>query len=332
MIKFVLTKFTALFFLTALFFAACDLATTPESELSGSGYGTLEVRLHDAPGDFEEVNVFVERVEVKRQSTNGNDENDNGNSEENGEDNEENGDNNENGWIVISEPNQSYNLLELTNGVYEVLGQIELEAGYYNQIRLIVSNENNNVVVNGNEHAMFVPSGEQTGVKLNIQAEIENGSELVVMLDFDAKRSVVKRGIGNAPTPYLLKPVIRATLLDNVGSIAGTVLPVESRSIVYAVSGEDTVSTTFANLENGQFKLMGLEEGFYTVSVEPREEGYPETEREDVEVQVGHVTDLGEINLETENGEEEDENGEEENDDDENDEEDNGEDEDNDDS
>lgn len=310
MMKSALTKLIPLFLLAGLFFAGCELSTIPDSELSGTG--TLEVRLHDAPGDFDEVNIFVERVEVKRQSESGNGEENNEDNGENG--NEENGEENENGdnddeWIVISEPGQSYNLLELTNGIYEVLGQVELEAGFYNQIRLIVSRENNNVVINGEEHAMFVPSGEQTGVKLNVHTEIENGSEIVVMIDFDAKRSVVKRGMGNAPTPYLLKPVIRASIIDSVGSIAGTVVPVESRSIVYAISGEDTLSTTYANLESGQFKLMGLHEGFYTVSVDPREEGYTGTDIEDVEVQVGEITDLGEIDLEAENGEEE-ENGE----------------------
>ncbi len=290
MIKTILTKLNVFLVIAGLIFlTGCDLGSSPEPDTPG--FGTMEVRMHDAPDDFDEVNVFIERVEVKRQN--------NGNNGENGE-NSENGENG--GWIVVGEPNQSYNLLELINGKFETLGVTELEAGFYNQIRLIVSREDNNVVIGDETYEMFVPSGEQTGVKLNIHAEIENGSELIVMLDFDAKRSVVKRGQGNAPTPYLLKPVIRASILDNVGNISGTVLPVEARAAVYAISGQDTLSTTYADEETGEFQLVGLEEGFYTVSVDPREDGYIGTEIDDVEVVAGETNDLGEIELDTENG------------------------------
>lgn len=282
----IITKLTA-FLITfgLLFVAACDNGIVDQTP----GFGTLEVRLHDAPVDFEEVNIFVERVEVNRQE------------------------NESEGWIVISEPGQHYNLLELVNGNYENLGIAELEAGTYHQIRLILG-EDNYVVIDGESRQLTTPSAQQSGLKLNIDAEISEGEEYVLQLDFDAARSIVVAGPPHNPRKYILKPVIRASSLSNVGNIAGTVLPPDARPAVYAISGQDTVATTFADIQSGNFKLVGLSEGFYLVSVDPREEGYEGTEIEDVEVTARETTEMGEIELEGDgSGNEDDENGEGEN-------------------
>lgn len=271
--KIIKDRFKQLFALVLLAgmitYTGCSDSGLTESK---TGMGTLEVRLHDAPANYDEVNIFIERVEV----------------------NNEEGDE---GWQVISEPQEQYNLLELTNGVFEVIGSAELEAGFYPQIRLILSRDNNNVVIDGEEHNLFIPSGAQTGVKLNVDAEIEDGIQYTLLLDFDAMRSVVKTG--QAPFPgFILKPVIRATNASITGNIGGTVLPVEARAAIYAISGSDTLSTTFADTTNGEFLLVGLQDGLYDVSVEPRTEEYDGTNISDVEVEVGETTDLETIELE----------------------------------
>ncbi|MGK7371246.1 MAG: DUF4382 domain-containing protein, partial [Candidatus Halalkalibacterium sp. M3_1C_030] len=129
----------ALLFAFSLLFSGCA---------QDGGTGTLEVLLHDAPANYDEVNVFIESVEVNNADT-------------------------DTGWVEINSPKQSYNLLDLTNGAMEVLGSKQLEAGLYNQIRLILSRDGHSVVIDGVEHDMFVPSGAQTGIKLNVNAEIE---------------------------------------------------------------------------------------------------------------------------------------------------------------
>lgn len=247
--------------------AACS--TDPEA-----GTGTMEVRMHDAPGDYDEVNIFVERVEVNRQEGS-------------------------EGWQVISEPNRVYNLLELVNGAYEVLGEEELETGTYRQIRLIVRQEGTHVVEDGEEVELTVPSGEQTGLKLNVNAVIEADTRYVLMLDFDADRSIVQRG--NSGAGYLLKPVIRASNLAITGTISGTATP-EARAAAYAIleagtAEADTVSSTYADETDGQFKLVSLPADTYTVSIEPREEGFEAHHEEGVEVTAGEDTELGEIDL-----------------------------------
>lgn len=249
-----------------------SLTVTGCSTDSNAGMGTLEVKMHDAPADYDAVKVFIERVEVN--NTTG-----------------------DSGWEVISEPNESYDLLELTNGVFEVIGSAELEAGLYPQIRLILSRDNNSVVIDGEEYGLTIPSGSETGVKLNVNAEVQDGIQYTLLLDFDALRSVVKTGQAQNPG-YILKPVIRATNEALTGNIGGEVSPVEARPVVYAISGSDTLSTTVADTSNGEFLLVGLEEGSYSVSVEPREGEFSGTDIEDVDVTVGETTDLETIELE----------------------------------
>lgn len=248
-----------------VFFTGCDLGS------SNASMGTMEVRLHDAPASYDKVNVHIESVQVNREES-------------------------DEGWITISEPNQTFDLLELTNGAYEVLGEAELETGTYQQIRLILSADGHSVVADSTEEDMFVPSGEQTGIKLNVNAEIKEDITYTLLLDFDASRSVVETG-GQGEARYLLKPVIRATNEAITGDVEGTVSPAKANAAVFAIAGSDTLSTTYADTSNGYFKLIGLEEGTYTVAAEPRTDGYQSAEVTGVEVTVGETTDAGTIEV-----------------------------------
>lgn len=236
---------------------------------SDTGAGTMTVEMTDAPIDSADaVNVFIERVEVQSQDGSG--------------------------WVTLNEPQQEYNLLELVNGATEVIGSAELEEGTYNQIRLILSRDGHSVVVDGNEYSMKVPSGAQTGVKLNINAEIEPDIEYVLLLDFEASKSVVKAGTSGM---YLLKPVIRAQEKAITGNIAGTVNPADAEPVVYAIADSDTLSSTIADTSSGEFKLIGLEQGTYDVSVDPRNDSYQSTTVENVDVTVEETNDIGTVEL-----------------------------------
>lgn len=259
-------SWTTLLLVFSIIVMGCDDSSTGTE----SGTGTMEIRMYDAPIDSaDEVNVFIERVEVNEEGTEG-------------------------GWEVISEPQQSYDLLELTNGAFEVLGEEELEPGIYQQIRLILSQEGHSVVVGDNVYDLKVPSGPQTGIKLNVDAEIEPDITYVLLLDFDASRSVVKAGQSGM---YLLKPVIKATNEAVTGNIAGTVSPVEAKPVVYAIAGSDTLGSTVADTTSGDFKIIGLEAGTYTLAVNPRDTTYADKNVPDVTVTVGETNNVGTIEV-----------------------------------
>lgn len=236
----------------------------------------MTVEMTDAPIDSAEaVNVFIERVEVNRV----------GDSE---------------GWTTLNEPQQEYDLLELTNGETAVIGSDELEAGTYPQIRLILSREGHSVVVDGESHDMFIPSGAETGIKLEINAEIEEDIEYVLLLDFDASRSVVDAG-QNTQNPYILKPVIQAKEKAITGNIEGTVDPAEAIPVAYAIADSDTLASTIADTSSGYFKLIGLEEGTYDVAIDPRNDEFEGTTQTDISVEVEQTNDIGTIELDQSN-------------------------------
>lgn len=257
-------KHIALFLVAASFmfmFTACDRDT--------SSTGTFEVRLHDAPGDYQELWVDIQRVEVNNSNDEGS------------------------GWVTISEPGQRYDILTLTNGASELLGSAELEEGTYQQIRLILG-DNNTLVYNDEELPVTVPSGSQSGLKLNINATIEGDVVYTLWLDFHADRSIVRTGQGNN---FLLKPVIRAYAQAETGIIAGIIEPADMTSWVYAISGSDTLSTTRSEVETGEFKLLGIPEGSYTVSVVPTDEETESVQIEDVAVELSETTDVGTVSF-----------------------------------
>jgi len=216
---------------------------------SASGQGTLSVSLTDAPAcGFDQVNVTVSKVRVHK-----------------------NADASENdaGWsdIVLSQPAR-INLLDLTNGIMQTLGQTTLPAGHYTQIRLVLDGSDplaNSVLPSGGtEVALATPSALQSGIKLNGQFDVAANSTTDIALDFDACKSVVKRGNGG----YNLKPVISMIPMVTSGAINGYVDPavVASKPFVSAQINGVIVKGTVPD-SSGRFSLAPLVAGNYTVVI-----------------------------------------------------------------
>ncbi len=122
----------------------------------------------------------------------------------------------------MAEPNATYNLLDLANGVLQALGLTDLPEGEYNQMRLVLSDEPEpggvnilgqthpfaNYFIDKNDLAqeLKVPSGLQSGIKIVGGFTITTGQTTDIILDFDALKSIVKAG---ASGKWLLKPVIK---------------------------------------------------------------------------------------------------------------------------
>ena len=180
----------------ATVFAAGLLAACGGGSGEGGGIGgtgTLHVSLTDAPScGYDQVNVTIDRVRVN-QSASAADA--------------------DGGWseIVLS-PARRVDLLTLSNGVLEDLGQTALPAGKYTQLRLVLApNDAANPLANsvvptgGTETALTTPSAQQSGLKMNVDIDVAADKIADVVLDFDACKSVVKRGNSGQ---YNLKPVI----------------------------------------------------------------------------------------------------------------------------
>lgn len=248
--------------LITLFFISCNKDETTT---------TFVVRLTDSPGDYEEVNIDLQAIELHVST---------------GEQSS--------GWTTLNTNTGVYDLLSLTNGVETVIASDQYPTGRVSQIRLVLG-ENNSVVVDGQSFPLKIPSGSESGLKILINADLVEGISYSVLLDFDAAKSVVATG---SSEKYLLKPVIKAVTEAQDGAVKGSVIPAELGVAVYALQGEDTLSTSYAIEGNADFFLGGLADGSYTISFDPGElSGYQGIIIENVSVTVGNVNDLGEIEL-----------------------------------
>lgn len=217
------------------------------------------VRLTDAPGPYDEVNVDIQGVEVI------------------GEDGK---------TVVLNVKKGIFNLLEFSNGVDTLLATDSLEISSVKQIRLILG-ANNTVVLDGVSYPLRTPSAEQSGLKLKVNQTLQEGILYTVLLDFDANKSVVKLGNGE----YQLKPVIRTIEKAISGSIKGKITPIGKMAVVEATSATAVSYTSNVN-ENGDFLVMGLSPGTYTITITPALPSLPVT-KTDIVVTAGITTDIG---------------------------------------
>ena len=228
----------------------------------------LQVWLTDAPGDYDEVNIDIEGVQIHSS------ENDNGS-----------------GWTTLDVNAGVYNLLEFTNGMELLLAEKEIPAGKISQIRLILG-DNNTLKIGSDIFDLSVPSGQQSGLKLQVHETLTDGVTYKILLDFHVAKSIHQTGNGQ----YKLKPVINAVTEAQSGAIKGVVNPIESTPAIFAITAEDdTVGTTYAD-ETGHFLLRGIPAGTYKVTFEPGED-YQKSQKEGVEVQTGVVTDVGTVEV-----------------------------------
>ncbi len=226
-------------FLSALFFISC-------SDKSSAGKARLQIAMVDAPGDYQEVNIEVVGVEMNWSASN------------------------DQGWETLPMvARKTYDLLKLTGGQEAILVDTDIPAGAkIHQLRLILG-DGNTVKVEGIAAAMPLetPSAQQSGLKLNIQQEVEEGLLYKIVLDFNVAKSIVTTGSGK----YMLKPVIRSYLEAEGGSVKGTVSPAACANATITLTGPaPSTNTLSANTNaNGLFMIKGLDAGTYSVTATP---------------------------------------------------------------
>ncbi len=238
--------FTFLAATLVLIFNGCN-------KTNDDGNGRLVVKVTDAPfpvNFIESATVTIIKVEIRKAGD---------------------GISDGNPFTVLWEGSETFNLLELRNGVVEELLDLEIPAGEYNLIRLYVD-EASLKVKDGDNFNLKVPSGHQTGIKIFIRPGlvVEGGLTTELLLDFDLAGSFVMRGNIDSPAGikgFIFKPVIRAVNNSTAGRLEGKVTDKNNAKIKAAsiIVKQDTVVASAIADTMGYYAIIGLPSGTYSV-------------------------------------------------------------------
>ena len=170
--------------ITALAFSSC----TVKDDLTGTGGGatsSFEVKLTDNPAVFTKVNIDIRSVMVNLT-----------------DDASASG-----GWTSLTTNAGVYDLLTLQNGVETLIAKGTLSAQTVKQIRFVLGTDNT-VDVGSVTYPLTIPSGAESGLKVNLSKDLRNPVESVT-IDFDAAASIHQELDGS----YSLRPVLKVKLL-----------------------------------------------------------------------------------------------------------------------
>ena len=191
-----------LFFLALLVPMVCIPACGGGGDGSGTGTGNITLAVTDAPIDGA-AHVVVRFTGVELQPAGG-------------------------GRLsFVFDTARDIDLLTLQgNASQPLLDQVEVPAGNYNWIRLLVEAQRGVLdsfieLDDGSQASLFIPSGAQRGLQLSSGFTVAQGGLTDFVIDFDLRKSVHLPENGDAD--YYLRPSLR--LLDRleVGSLSGTV-------------------------------------------------------------------------------------------------------------
>lgn len=148
--------------------------------------GTLVMKITDAPTDLNigKALVTISNVEVHLAGAN-----------------EDANATNETGWFTVVKEEKTFDLIKIKD-VKELVGNSELPAGKYTQVRLNVDKAL--VTIDGIEYDLTIPS---KTVKLIKPFDIVQNQTTTLTLDFNANESIKSTG----KDKYVMNPTIKVT-------------------------------------------------------------------------------------------------------------------------
>lgn len=176
---------------------------------------------------------------------------------------------------------RSIDLLALQGGGSAMLlDGVEVPAGDYNWMRLKVNAVRNVIdsyieLEDGGVHSLYIPGGEQTGLKLVSGFNVPDDGVANYTIDFDLRKSVHKP---QGHPDYVLKPALRLISNGAAGRVAGSVAPemVNHESCtggdaVYVWSGADAVPMDVRGTDSDPIATASVEldaeTGNYTYAI-----------------------------------------------------------------
>lgn len=168
---------------------------------------------------------------------------------------------------------KNIDLLSLQGSSYtDLINNEVIPLGSYDWIRLHVNASNDTIydsyikLDDGSVHELWIPSGSETGLKVNNGFELIAMETLNLMIDFDLRKSVVESN-----GSYSLRPTLRMVDRSGSGTVVGTIDPSQltaancsdadpvTGNAVYLFEGTDTTPDDMRNDNAGPFTSARVE-------------------------------------------------------------------------
>lgn len=234
--------------------------------------GTLSLKLSDAPmhyGQFMSASVIIDKIEI-------------GNSTD------------VNSMMTIMNTPMKYNLLELVNGLTATMANAEIPVGNYNLMRLYISStemkmlNGTSFTYNMNQHGYSGSGMMQNGMMLNNQNRsidiplnhpitISDGNMSEFLCDIDVDQSFMLQGVNYDNNMMMMNmsgftfmPTMRFVDMSTSGTISGTVKDAQENlpNATISLMQNGTIYTRTHSNANGNYALIGIPEGAYTIKTE----------------------------------------------------------------
>lgn len=249
----------------ALTLAACSGGGSGSSSMGSSSTGTIVFEVTDAPLDPEliaRVVVEIDAVRVHREADG------------------------DSGFLTIYEGDPiSFNLLNLRNGLTQVLSRGNLPTGSYGQVRVHISDAELELtdgrVFSTEDDTIRLTSQDTSGYKLFLSppVDVRENVETRVLLDFLTSKTfspVPANDLDDARF-FHLHPVMRFAVLEETGELRGAVtttdalgasIPAANAAVYVLAPGETDPDLALALTmtdANGQAAILGVPVGTYDV-------------------------------------------------------------------
>jgi hypothetical protein len=233
------TNLSIILFIVMAFLGGCTDAT------EGTGLALVNIRLIDAPGDFDEAWIEFEGVELfhgtDRQAVEGQ-------------------------WIHVpyDQVDRQVDVSKLVGEGVLLLGRQEVPVGGIFKIRLLLGSAHY-LAKSGKERSLTLLDPEAAVIELDANYRLERNLSYDIYLDFDLEKSIQPTADS---TRFTLDPQVRSFVSGDRSIIRGRIQPAAAKPVVYAIHDKDTV-TTLSDAQ-GNYSLRGLDPGKYAIWVLPR--------------------------------------------------------------
>jgi len=244
-----------------------DTGTDTTTPATDTGTGTIEVHVTDAPPDDDVTSIMVTVGEVKIHKAVAEQEQEHQGTENATQTQEQEQQQEQQGegeWISIEITGANpFDLVELKEGgLEELLASENVTAGKYTQIRMTVDN----IEVSLGESDLVeatLPSGELKFVR---PFDIVEGETTVLLLDFDADKSVTVTGGGK----IIVKPVVKLAITSPASALSLEITSPEDGAELSEspVTINGSVSDSEAMVTVNEEEVEVAEDGSFTAQVE----------------------------------------------------------------